>query len=124
MADGLRSLRWRAAIMLVGAGLVVAWVAMSGRMSYVIQIDYTWSRGFLDSAAVEIDGEVVGVLESYAEGVDVTGFRVEPGEHVVRVLREGCEGVPDTVTLGTASGRLASFMADVDDGVRCRVLLR
>lgn len=110
--------------MLVGAVLVLAWVVMSGRTSHLIQIDYSWGRGFLDSAQVEIDGEVVGVLMPYAEGSYVTGFRVEPGEHVVRVLREGCEGVPETVTLGGASGRFAAFMADVDDGFRCRVLLR
>jgi hypothetical protein len=124
MSGGLRPLRWRAGIMLIGAGLVVAWVVMSGRTSHLIQIDYTWGRGFLDSAEVEIDGEVAGVLQPYGEGNYVTGFRVDAGEHVVRVLREGCEGIPDTVTLGGASGRLAVFMADLDDGVRCRVLLR
>jgi hypothetical protein len=42
----------------------------------------------------------------------------------VRVLLEGCEGVPETVTLGGVNGRMASFMADVEDGFRCRVLLR
>ena len=122
--SGLRSLRWRLAVSLVGVGLVFAWVVMSGRTSHIIQIDYTWGRGLLDSAQVEIDGEVVGVLASYVEGSHVTGFEVEPGEHVVRVLREGCEGVPETVKLGGADGRLAVFMADVDDGFRCRVLLR
>jgi len=108
----------------VGAALVVGFVLMSGRTSYVIQIDYTWGRGFLDSAEVEIDGAVVGVLTPFAEGRPVTGFRVGAGEHVVRILRDGCEGVPETVTLDAAGGRLRTFMADVDDGVRCRVLLR
>jgi hypothetical protein len=122
--SGLRPLRWRVAVSLVGLGLVFAWVVMSGRTSHIVQIDYTWGRSFLDSAQVEIDGQVVGVLDSYVEGSYVTGFRVEPGEHVVRVLREGCEGVPETVRLGGADGRLAAFMADVDDGFRCRVLLR
>jgi hypothetical protein len=97
---------------------------MSGRTSHLVQIDWTWGRGFLDSARVEIDGEVVGRLEPYGEGNYVTGFRVEPGEHTVRVLVDGCEGTPRTFTLGDASGRLAMFMADVDDGARCRVLLR
>jgi hypothetical protein len=124
MSSGLRSLRWRAGVTLVGAGLVLAWVVMSGRTSHIVQIDYTWGQGFLDSAQVEIDGDVVGILEPYAEGSYVTGFRVEPGEHVVRVIREGCEAVPESISLGGASGRLASFMADVDDGFRCRVLLR
>jgi len=110
--------------MLVGGGLVFAWVVMSGRTSHLVQIDWTWGRGLLDSAQVEIDGEVVGLLLPYAEGSHVTGFRVEPGEHVVRVLLEGCEAVPETVTLGGASGRFAGLMADVEDDFRCRVLLR
>jgi hypothetical protein len=97
---------------------------MSGRTSHSIQIDYTWGGGFLDSAEVEIDDEVVGRLLPYAEGRHVTGFRVEPGEHVVRVLRDGCDGVPETVSLGGTSGRIALLMADVDDDSRCRVLLR
>ena len=124
MADALRGLRWRAAVTVVGAGLVFAWVVMSGRTSHLIQIDFTWGQGFLDSAQVEIDGEVVGLLVPYAEGSYVTGFRVEPGEHVVRILREGCEAVPETVSLGGSSGRMAIFMADVEDDFRCRVLLR
>lgn len=124
MADGLRSLRWRAAISLLGMGLVVAWIVMSGGTSHVIQIDYSWARDFLDSAQVEIDGEVVGILQRYGRSSFVTGFEVEPGEHVVRVLHEDCEGAPYTVTLGGPKGRLATFMADVEDGYDCRVLLR
>ena len=46
------------------------------------------------------------------------------GEHVVRVSSPSCEGKPDTVTLGMSEGRLAVLMADVDDGFRCRVVLR
>jgi hypothetical protein len=124
VSSGLRPLRWRAAVTVVGVGLVFAFIVMSGRTSHVIQIDYTWGRGFLDSARVEIDGEVVGVLEPYGEGNHVTGFRVEPGEHVVRVLRDGCEGVPEHVEMGGAAGRLVVLMADVEDDFRCRVLLR
>ena len=96
----------------------------SGRgPGYTIQIDWTWGRGFLDSARVEIDGVVVGILEPYGSQY-VAGFRVEEGEHRVRVLREGCEGVTETVTLGARESRLAVLMADVDDSFRCRVLLR
>jgi hypothetical protein len=49
---------------------------------------------------------------------------VESGEHVVRVLMEDCESKPDTVRLSATEGRLAVLMAEVDDGYRCRVLLR
>jgi hypothetical protein len=54
----------------------------------------------------------------------VTGFELERGEHVVRVLRDGCTATPDTFRLGGDAGRLVTFMADVDDGYTCRVLLR
>jgi len=124
MADGLRALRWRAAILLVGAGMVFAWVSLTGRTSYTVQIDWGWGRGVLDSARVEIDGEVVGVLQPYGRGNYVTGFRVEAGTHVIRVLHDDCVAVPDTVELGPAGARIAVRMADFEDGYTCRVLLR
>ena len=119
-----RALRWRAAIMVVGAVIVLLWVFASGRCGYLIQIDYSWGGEFLDSAAVVINGDTVGVLHQYSPGQRVTGFQVEPGEHVVSVEREGCEGRPDTVSLGPRGTRFVLLMADVDDAYRCRVLLR
>ena len=124
MADGLRALRWRAAILVVGLGLVLAWVRMSGRTSHMIQVDWTWGQTVLQGAAVEINDSIVGTLEPYGRGNFVTGFRVEPGEHVVRVLFDDCVGVPDTVRLGGEKGRLAVFVADWEDGYTCRVVLR
>lgn len=124
MADGMRSMRWRTAILVVGAGLVMAWVWMTGGTTHVLQIDYTWGGPFLDSAQVELDGQVVGVLQRYGRSNWVTGFEVEPGEHVVRVRREGCEATPKTFQIGGDDGRLVTFMADVEDDWRCRVLLR
>ena len=124
MADGLRAMRWRAATFLVGLALVFAWVSLSGRTGHTIQIDYSWARELLDSADVEINGEVVGILQRYGRSNFVTGFSVEPGEHVVRVLASDCVGVPETVVLGGSDGRFALFMADVEDGFDCRVLLR
>lgn len=124
MASGLRPLRWRAAIGLVGAGLVVAWVVMAGGAQHIIQIDYRWGGDFLDSAQVEIDGQVVGVLQRYGRSNYTTGFEVEPGEHVVRILTDECDATPKTVTIGGEAGRLATFMADIEEGYDCRVLLR
>lgn len=125
MAQALRSLRWRAAITIAGAVFALMYLLASGRgPGYLIQIDYTWAASFLDSAEVEIDGEVAGILQPYGRSQRVTGFEVEPGQHVVRVLREGCESKPDTVLLSSTGTRLAVLMADVDDGSRCRVLLR
>ena len=71
-----------------------------------------------------INRDTVGVLHQYSPGQRVTGFQVEPGEHVVSVEVEGCEGRPDTVSLGPRETRFVLLMADVDDGYRCRVLLR
>ena len=119
-----RALRWRAAIMVLAALFVIAWIYISGRGGYLIQIDYSWGGEFLDSAAVVINGDTVGVLHQYSPGQRVTGFQVEPGEHVVSVEREGCEGRPDTVSLGPRGTRFVLLMADVDDAYRCRVLLR
>lgn len=124
MADGLRVLRWRAALALVGFALVFAYFAFSGRPGHTIQIDYQWAREVLDSADVEIDGVVVGILQRYGNNNFVTGFGVEPGEHDIRVLLDDCESVPERVILGGMDGRFATLMADVDDGLSCRVLLR
>jgi hypothetical protein len=124
MADGMRSMRWRAATILVGAGLVLAWVWMAGGGTHLLQIDFRWGGPFLEGAQVEVDGAVVGTLQRYGRSNWVTGFELEPGEHVVRVLRDGCTGTPKTFRLGGEDGRLATFMADVEDGYDCRVLLR
>jgi hypothetical protein len=122
--SSLRPLRWRAASVLVGAALVMAWVWMAGGTTHIIQIDYRWGGPFLEGAQVEIDGQPAGTLQRYGQGNYVTGFEVEPGEHMVRVLREGCEGMPKTVRIGGEDGRRATFMADVEEGYDCRVLLR
>lgn len=125
MAQPLRGLRWRAAVTIAGAAFALMYLFASGRgPGYLIQIDYTWASEFLDSADVEIDGEVAGILKRYGRSQLITGFEVEAGEHVVRVLKEGCESKPDTVRLSATEGRLAVLIADVDDGFRCRVLLR
>lgn len=117
-------MRWRAAILLVGLGLVFAWVQLSGRTTHTIQLDWTWGQHVLQGARVEINDSVVGTLQPYGNGNYVTGFRVGPGEHVVRVLFDDCLGVPDTVRLGGQAGRLAIFVVDWEDDYSCRVLLR
>ena len=124
MADGMRSMRWRAAILLVGAGLVFAWVWMSGGTTHIVQIDFRWGNDFLEGAQVEIDGRTVGVLQRYGRSGWVTGFEIEPGEHVVRILRDPCLSTPKTFRIGGDSGRLVTFMADVEEAYDCRVLLR
>ena len=110
--------------MLIGGGLVFAWVVMSGRTRHTIQIDFNWHPAALDSAIVEIDDSVVGALIPYGRGNHVTGFRVEPGEHVVRVDNGECIPVPETVNIGGDAGRLVILVADIDEGYDCRVVLR
>ncbi len=125
MAHGLRLLRWRAALVLAAAATVALWFFL-GRdgTGYLVQIDYTWAGEYLDSAQVVIDGEVAGVLQPYGRRQRVTGFPVEPGEHQVLVRTDRCEGEPRTVTLSPAETRFVLLMADIEDGYRCRILLR
>ena len=123
MADGLRSLRWRAAILVAGAILVVAWVFLSGRASYLVQIDFSMGP-MLEGALVEIDGDSVGTLQRYGRSQLVTGFQVEGGEHTVRVSMDDCEGELEAVTLSATGARRALLMAEMDDGYTCRVVLR
>ncbi|MEQ1854990.1 MAG: hypothetical protein ABL963_00890 [Longimicrobiales bacterium] len=122
--SSLRPLRWRAAAALVGAGFIVAWVWIAGGTRHLIQIDFRWGGTFLEGAQVEVDGVVVGTLQRYGRSNYSTGFEVEPGEHVIRVLREDCEGTPKTVRIGGEDGRLRMLIADVEEGYNCRVLLR
>ena len=122
--SSLRPLRWRFAGAFVGAAFILAWVWMAGGTRHIIQIDFRWGGTFLEGAQVEIDGVVVGTLQRYGRSNYTTGFEVEPGQHVIRVLREGCEGTPKTVSIGGDDGRMLTFMADVEDGYTCRVLLR
>lgn len=109
--------------MVVSAVLAISWLFLSGQTAYIVQIDFTWAGDFLEGADVEIDGEVVGQLQKYGTQF-VSGFEVEAGQHTVRVQRPDCEGRPDTITLGMSEGRRAVLMADVDDGFRCRIVLR
>ena len=125
MAQSLRGLRWRTAVVLVGGLTALLWMAArGGSPGYLIQIDYSWSGDFLDSAQVIIDGEPAGLLLRYGKGQRVTGFEVEAGEHEVLVQMERCEGIPRTVTLSPSETRFVLLMADLDDGYRCRIQLR
>jgi len=125
MTRSLRSLRWRAALVVAG-GLTVLWwfLARSEGTGYLLQIDYSWGGEFLDSAQVVIDGEVAGVLQPYGKRQRVTGFPVEPGEHQILVRTERCEGEPRSVTLSPSENRFVLLMADIDDGYGCKILLR
>ncbi len=125
MAGSLRSLRWRAAVTIAGAVIVILYLVASGHgPGFTIQIDYTMVGPYLDSASVEIDDEVVGMLEPIGAR-RVRGFRVEEGEHRVRVVPPGCDrkGEWETVILGSAKTRLSVLVADMDDD-DCRVILR
>ena len=121
----MRLLRWRAAITIVGAVFVLAYFWASGRSGYTVQIDYSWTGAMLEGAEVIIDGEVAGTLQRYGNATYATGFQVEAGTHMVRVVHEYCPGGRDyEVTVGRAEGRLAILMADIAEEYTCRVVLR
>ena len=125
LGNAMRGLRWRAALMVVGAALVVMWILATGGADRIIQIDYSWTGDQIEGAEVVIDGEVVGTLERL-HGQPVNGFRVDKGEHVVSVRNEDCNGRPERVD--TSDGRLFLFMADLKEGFvgghfRCTITL-
>ena len=121
----MRALRWRAAITIVGAFLVMGYLWGSGRAGYVVQIDYSMTGDALDGAEVFIDGESVGALELYGRSGRAPGFKVGAGTHTVRVVHEHCPGGRAyDVTVGRAEGRLAIMMADIEEEYTCRVVLR
>jgi hypothetical protein len=110
--------------MVAGAAFVLLWLYfLSGGGAYVIQVDYTWGGESLDSAEVVVDDSVVGILLPHAGGQRIIGFEVEPGDHVVLVRTERCEGIEREVSLSAGESRRAVLMADIDDGYRCRVRL-
>ena len=54
----MRALRWRAAITIVGALLVLGYLWGSGRAGYVIQIDYSWTGDALKGSKWQRGGGV------------------------------------------------------------------
>jgi hypothetical protein len=121
----VRLLRWRAAVTIVGAVVVLGYLWASGRSGYTVPIDYSWTGGMLEGAEVIIDDEVAGTLQMYSNAVYATGFKVEAGRHTVCVVHQDCPGGRDyEVTVGRAEGRLAILMADMVEEYACRVVLR
>ncbi len=121
----MRAMQWRAAVFIVGIGLVFAWVWASGGTTHLITIDYSWAGELLDGADVYFNGEIVGQLEPYGRSTRATGFEVEPGTYMVKVVHESCPGGREyQAVLGGDAGRRKLFMADMEDGYSCRVVLR
>lgn len=123
MTGAIRSLRWRAALMIVALVLLVLWRWASGPWGPVLRIDYQMVGPMLEGAEVLIDGRLAGTLESVGRQY-ATGFRAKRGTHVVVVRTPECESRPDTVEVGAGGSRMAVLVADIDDGRECRVLLR
>lgn len=117
----MRALRWRAAMTFLGVLLVIAWVVMAGGASYVVQIDFAMGGEMLEGAVVEIDGDSIGTLQRYGRSQFVTGFEVEPGDYVVTVRTEECEGRPKPVSLSAGGARIAVLMAEYQDGYDCKI---
>ena len=72
---------------------------------------------------VELDGDSIGTLQRYGRSQFVTGFEVEPGDYIVTVNSDDCEGRPKPVSLVEGGARLAVLMAELDDGYDCKITL-
>ena len=127
MADALRALRWRAAWLVAAVLVFVVWRVAGGRGGgHVIQIQFGMAPE-LEGATVLIDQEAAGTLAKRGART-LTGFRVDEGEHLVQVGREGCPGEPARVTTGFGAGTVM-LLAEVEDRYvggqpACRVVLR
>ena len=99
---------------LIAAGAVVLGLyLLTGRslgQPEVIQLDFAMYADVLEGADVEIDGHVVGRLESVGQ-LPRSGFPVSAGKHVVRVLKTPYAS--DRVEVDVSRGAKVRLMLDL-----------
>jgi hypothetical protein len=87
----------------------------------IVQLDFSMYPELFEGLEVEIDGQVVGKLESVGQATR-SGFKVGKGEHRVRVLHPEYASEPLTVVLEKPGekARLLLDLAEVYDSDRRR----
>jgi len=100
---------------LIGGGIVLLAVFFLFGGSFgspeIIQLDFGMYPELLEGCDVEIDGKVVGRLERYGQATR-SGFEVDEGKHVVRVLHEKYASQPIEVEIAKP-GEKARLMLDL-----------
>jgi hypothetical protein len=98
----------------IAAGVVVLglYLLLGGSLGQpeVIQLDYSMYPDQLEGAQVEIDGRVVGKLEATGQ-TSRSGFEVQQGRHVVRVLHP--EIPAEEIALDVRKGEKVRLLLDL-----------
>ena len=110
----MNALNMRFAAIAAGVVVIGLFLLMGGSFGQpeIIQLDFGMYPELLEGAQVEIDGKVVGTLESTGQATRA-GFKVEKGRHVVRVLHPEIAAADIEVELKT--GEKARVLLDLEE---------
>jgi hypothetical protein len=86
---------------MLGVTFVFVYLLMGGPLSNpsVVQLDFSMYPEDFEGLEVEIDGKVVGKLQKYGQR-SVSGFEVDEGIHLVRVVSTELDCPPMKVKVG------------------------
>ena len=109
----LNSLHLRFGLLAAGAVLLAIFLLAGGSLGSpeIIQLDFSMYPEVFEGCDVEIDGRVVGRLERYGQAMR-SGFEVNEGQHVVRVLHDEFGSQPIEVDI-TSTGQKVRLMLDI-----------
>ena len=100
-----RALSWRLGLVVLGIITVLAWRALAGGSTYIIQIEFGMFKE-LEGTEVVIDGELAGTLKKLG-GATRTGFKVKgEGAHEVVLRHPDYRSLPTTVQTGIGGERV------------------
>ena len=126
-ADFIRGLRWRAALTIVAALLVIGTLWASSGSGYLLRVDFTYAIPEAFGADVIVDGVTLDTLKMLRRQ-PVNGIRVPNGEHVLVIESEQCIGIPLTITPVRREKTISVFVnlqeRTVDGRFRCMFQLR
>ena len=114
----LNALHMRFGAIAGGVVLIMGYAMCGGSWGdeMIVQIDFSMAPEQLEGVDVEIDGEVVGKLESYGQA-NRTGFEVAKGTHTVCLKHPDFACEPLELTLdkpGQKARLLAEFSSTYD----------
>ena len=125
--SAVRGMRWRAALLVAGALVVVLWRVTAGGPTTIIQIEFGMYPEEFVGATVVIDGEDRGQLVRRGART-VNGFEVPEGDHTIQVSLPDVDGEVRTVTtgFGATTVRLMLDFADVrrDGEIRTMIVFQ
>ncbi len=110
----LNALHIRFALIGSSVVLVVVYLMFGGSLGSpeIVQIDFGMYPDLFEGCEVEIDGKIVGKLEGTGQ-VTRSGFKVEQGRHVIRVLHD--EVGSQEIVVEVAKGEKVRVMLEMVD---------